>query len=261
MFYLINFFKIFPLSPFKSLSFYFSTVFLILVALFSVEINKYIDHFYSSLDSPYFTAIIENSDNSQSLVAKLNAIPGVEKIKIETAEEMKERFVTIMNDLELDSKLSNSIFGTNPMGVKVFLSSSNSKLTNEDIRGQIQSLLGLPKTNLGPIKNSSVVQNPFIVIVKNWASQLILLISSVVWLLSLLNLFDVIRSKAYLIEQFTRKKKVAFKIILSGLVFLLAIFAIPKILIMHSVLYELFFVIFLFSFSSALFLRKWSWRQ
>lgn len=261
MFYLINFFKIFTLSPVKSVSFYFSTIFLILIALFVPEINKYVDHFYTNLDSPYFIAVIENADNSQTVISQLHNIPGVEKIKIESAEEMRERFTTIVNDLELDSKLASTVFGSNPMGLKIFLSSGNSKSKNEDIRGQVQSLLELSKTNLSPIKNSGLVQNPFLIIVKNWAAQLILLFFSVVWLISLFNLIDVIRSKAYLIEQFTRKKKVAFKIILSGLTFFLALFAIPKIILMSPHVYELCFVIILFSFSSMLFLRKWSWRQ
>lgn len=261
MFYLIQFFKIFTLSPFKSLSFYFSTVLLILIALFVPEINKYIDHFYTNLDSPYFIAVLENADNSQVVVSQVHSIPGVEKIKIESSEEMRDRFATIINDLELDSKLASAVFGSNPMGLKVFLNSANSVSKNEDIRGQVQSLLALPKTNISPIKNSDIVQNPFLVIVKNWAAQLLLILLSVIWLVCLFNLIDVIRSKAYLVEQFTRKKKVGFKIILSGLVFFLILFSVPKILFMPKMVYELCFVIILFCFASMLFLRKWSWRQ
>lgn len=261
MFYLINFFKIFTLSPIKSVSFYFSTVLLILVALFVPELNKYVDHFYTSFDSPYFIAVIENADNSQTVISQIHSIPGVEKIKIESAEEMHERFTAIISDLDLDSKLASSVFGPNPMGLKIFLSSGNSLAKNEDIRGQVQSLLELPKTNLSPIKNSGLAQNPFLVIVKNWAAQLILILLSVIWLICLFNLIDVIRSKAYLIEQFTRKKKVAFKIILSGLLFFLVIFTIPKFLLMPHMVYELCFVIILFTLASMLFLKKWSWRQ
>lgn len=261
MFYLIQFFKIFTLSPFKSLSFYLSTICLILVTLFVPEINNYVEHFYTNLDSPYFIAVLEDADSSQTVVAQLHSIPGVEKIKIESAEEMREKFATIMNDLELDNKLASAVFGSNPMGLKIFLSSTNTQAKNEDVRSQVQSLLALPKTNLSPIKNSGVVQNPFLIIVKTWAAQILIILLSIIWLLSLFNLIDIIRSKAYLIEQFTRKKKVAFKIFLSGLVFLLVLFAVPKMIMMPKMIYELCFVIILFSFSSMLFLRKWSWRQ
>lgn len=231
------------------------------MALFVPEINKYVDHFYTNLDSPYFIAVLEDADGSQSVVAQLHSIPGVEKIKIESPEEMREKFATIMNDLELDSKLASAVFGSNPMGLKIYLNSSNTPAKNEDVRSQVQSLLALPKTNLSPIKNSGVVQNPFLIIVKSWAAQLLIIFFSMVWLISLFNLIDVIRSKAYLIEQFTRKKKVAFKIILSGLFFFLMLFTIPKMIVMPKMIYELCFVIILFSFASMLFLRKWSWRQ
>lgn len=263
MFYLIQFFKTLQLSPWKIAMFIFFTCFLTAIAALSPVINSHIKDYFEEVGGASFVALIEATPENESSLGQLKKLQGIYKIKIDSEEEMKEKLLALLKELQIDPEFFEQMMGQKHIGIKIILRSDNSKKENENVVSEVKDLFGEEKVILGPIKDSNEQMSLFQNIFKNWFAQIVLAIGTLFWFLTLFNCAEYIRQKAYLIEQYGRRKKVSFKMALSGILFLYFVLTIPTIVYFNKDfrIIETIVLLSIFLLSSTLFLKKWKWVQ
>ncbi|MFZ4712291.1 MAG: hypothetical protein ACOYL6_01150 [Bacteriovoracaceae bacterium] len=269
MFYLIQFFKTYGLSPMKTFFFWAFTLLVLLLALLSPEINRHVGDYHNARNTSYFYALVESSSSAEELVPRLNSIAGIHSIKLENEEEMKQLFSTVMKDLDLDPALKNELTGGHFLGLKINLKPENLTTINDDIRSQIQGIFGADAVTLTSIKSPTKTETGIDVILYKNAAQILLLTALLFWSLSLWSWSEVVRKKAYLIEEFSRKVNVCFKICIAGLSFFLGIAFLSMIALSQGAkglipsigILETSTVALLFVLASMTFLKKWKWAE
>jgi hypothetical protein len=269
MFYLINFFKTYTLSPLKTLFFWGTTLIVLLIAILSPEINKQVSDYYNQKNNPYFYALIDNSNSVEGLIPRLNSIEGIQSLKMESEEEMKKIFSVAISDLDLDPALKDQLAEEHHIGLKINLKSENSKKLNEDIKAQVSGVFGSESITTTSIKSNQSNSSGYDSFIYFHAAQIVLGIGLLFWFIALWSWSEVVRRKAYLIEEFSRKQNVCFKICLAGLVFfvmlsnlvMLGISQTIKGVFIHIGILEISAVSLLFLFASMSFLKKWKWAE
>ena len=253
----------------KTLFFWVTTIVVLLIAVVSPEINKQVSDYYNQKNNPYFYALIESSNSVEELIPRLNSINGIQSLKMESEEEMKKIFSVVMSDLDLDPNLKEQLSQEHHVGLKVNLKSENSKKLNEDIKAQVAGIFGSESITTTGIKSNDSQSNGYDTFFYVYAAQIILALALVFWFLALWSWSEVVRKKAYLIEEFSRKQNVCFKVCLAGLLFFVSISLATVIGISQALkgvfvsvgFLEISTVSLLFILSSMSFLKKWKWAE
>jgi hypothetical protein len=269
MFYLIQFFKTYALSPLKTLFFWVTTILVLLIAILSPEINRQVSDYYNQKNNPYFYALIESPNSVEELIPRLNSIQGIQSLKMESEEEMKKIFSVVMSDLDLDPNLRDQINQDHHVGLKVNLKSENSKKFNEDIKAQVAGIFGSESITTTAIKSNDSSSQGYDSFIYLHAAQIILGLALLFWFLALWSWSEVVRKKAYLIEEFSRKQNVCFKVCLAGLLFFVSLSVLSMVGISQGLkgvlvsvgFFEISTVSLLFVLSSMSFLKKWKWAE
>ena len=220
MFYLINFYKILFKTPFKSLFFIALSMGLVVGFSQSEKLEGLVSKPQAE-QNPYFYALISKRQNHRSLLRKLRDLPGIKKIVKVSQNTVRQEALRILNQsqIDLDEEMEASLGQFPYEGMKVIFSSNLQEKSQNLIRDYLVRLTGKVNVTLGAVKKYDL--NPpddrsFAPFLQKWGVGATLIFFSLISFFMGISLTRPIREQSYLIQNFQRRKLVAFKINLLG---------------------------------------------
>ncbi len=216
MFYLGSFCKIVAKNPISGLTFVLLTMLLTLWSVDLDDIEKKINFGPSSLKrGDHFYSLIEARENLARIARKISGLPGVANVRQISEREIDERLKGIFSEIGTDFNLE-----TNYGGLQIVYLQGLEERSQNLIREYLIRLAGRDKVMLGPIKRVQVVKDPHKIeprLLKKVIVYTLLAVIVIFWQISYLIFGKHISESAYLISQYQQKKRVSFKILLSGI--------------------------------------------
>jgi hypothetical protein len=219
MFYLNQFFKILFKSPIRGLFlFLFSVLF-----VFSLGQRPFLEEQFMKLvpenkAGPYFYALLASNESYQTIATQMGVLPGVHKVEILSEAQIKEEVKNILGSLQVEMK--EGLIDLNYVGLKVIYTKDLKPRGQDLIRDYLTHLVGEGNVTLGAVKSTdqfSDKRNQLITAIKSWGYSIYLVLVLVFWFISLLSVRVKIAEASYLLESYQRKRKVAVKMALNGL--------------------------------------------
>lgn len=260
MFYLIQFFKTFSLSPIKSIFFWIFTFLTCLIISFSSELNLLAKNMLLGNERPYFHALLEIQGESQVDLKALKRFSGVEKVNLLSEMEMTQLWEKSLKDLSLTSEVSQQFNPSQFMGLQIFVNESLNEKSLKDLQEEIKNYLGEDKLTLSAVNLKKKRSDLFVFFVDYFA-QILTTIFFVFWLIFFFNWSELVKKNSYLIEKYSRRKNVGFKITFIGLFFLIALSFTPSFVFNRPNLIESSIVAVLLMMSSFWFFKSWKWSE
>jgi hypothetical protein len=263
MFYLVQFFKILFKSPLRGFFLFLFSIILV----FSIGQKNYLEEQFSRMipenkAGDYFYALISSTESYQSVAQQMGQLPGVYKVEILSEAQIKEEVKSVLGSLQVD--MNESKLDLNYAGLKVVYGKELKPRAKDLIRDYLTHLVGEGNITIGAIKANDQISDKraqFISVIKTWGYSLYLFIIFIFWVVSLLSVRVKIAEASYLLENYQRKKKVALKMALNGLMLIFVIsVAITFILGMPQIL-NLAFVFGIFVVGIFLHAKKYFWEN
>lgn len=258
MFYLNHFMQILFKVPVRSL-FYMLCMFSLVFSVahykkLEEQIIKTLPH---DQTNGHFYALVSNQENVDRVQRDMAKLPGVLRVEILTTEKINAEVQNVISSYQLDGEAVN----LDVSGVKVIFDRSAKEQTKKITAEYLQRLIGVDKVTVGPIKNNDHKKefSGLFLLVQNWGAIFVVAICLLLWQLFTLFLYWEIKDRAYLIAQFQRRTRVAFKIMLSGSMLLAFIFTAITFLLPTVNIVNLVLVNFIILIANFMFLRRLRW--
>lgn len=260
MFYLIQFFKTFTLSPIKSILFWLCTCTIVLIISFSQEINLVSKSFFLGNERPYFYILVENNVESNIDLQYIKRFKQIEKVNLMTEVEMGAFWEKSLKELNLSSEFSQNFNPLNYLGLQIFVKENVSEKSFNELKDELKNYLGEERLTFSPL-NSKKKKNDFSLFLIENIAQTLSFVFLLFWFIFFFSWAELIKKNAYLIEKFSRRKKVGFKVALIGLLFLVTVSFIPGFALNHPSIPESVVVTIILLLSTLWFLRSWKWSE
>ena len=224
MFYLIQFFKFIRIKGAPGHLFLFFSLALIVSSLTYFPINQAIrQRFHVESPLPYFHALILGNSEIAAIVNKLNNTPGVAKIETKMASHLQRQARDLLNDLGLHELYQNETY----RGLQIFLGPGHREQTYLLVRDYMAHLLGHSNVSFSPLKSPKTTmlntKKASIQFLYRWGHPSLLFVMGLLWSLSLLGIGRDFQKYCYLIEEYQRRKNISFKVMMVGLLTLIAL--------------------------------------
>ncbi|MBF0313019.1 MAG: hypothetical protein HQK50_07400 [Oligoflexia bacterium] len=262
MFYIINFFTITSKHPLRGLAFFLSSI-LLLVVLYQGPYlkKKFWHHFGEDLFYPHFYTLISvektrslNEEEVKSNYKKIAALPGIYRLEVEAAEKLQTKITQSLNELDKKSAaladssitLASELATWNYYGMKIFLDPGISLASYELIKKYLERLYQNHQVEFTPLKNTpahfksehvnsnsntNTSSHSLLAAIKKWGDKVILIFALIVWSLSFFLLAGKIMKVSMIMEMYQRRKLVALKTSVSGLICLHLLIGLPTLLL------------------------------
>ncbi|PIQ55170.1 MAG: hypothetical protein COW01_08505 [Bdellovibrionales bacterium CG12_big_fil_rev_8_21_14_0_65_38_15] len=257
MFYLSHFFQIVRQFPVRFLVLLICTV----VLFFSASHRSVITDI-SGLNKtqqvfhPYFHALISSKQNIPWISRKLKELPGVEKVEILENDKLNQQVQSLLAGM--DGEIAQAVGELSLAGVKVVTRSELEERSITLIKDYLTRLSG-NDTTIGATVFPPKKKTQNALSWQAWFSEVVVAISFILWSLSVYAFSKPIKKSSYLVEQFQRRRKVAFKT-WSAAILLLASLGLASTFLMKKPDMISLAICFIVAMSSSLmYSRKTSW--
>lgn len=213
--------------------------------------------------NPYIVAVLDETVTLARLKENVSKLPGVlnviEKSQIESQGRIKSLMSQLGSDYGLRPELMN--FKT----VRISLNPSLSQDSMTYIRNQILNIGGgkdhLNVTNVKYPEVTGIMKShpfySFIAVAGDWG---IVGVIAIFWIISFWLIYQVFRSRSYIIEKFQRKKYVASKAMASGLGLVVILFSGLGLLNGTLKFFDLLLLLMVFSVFWTFSMQDWRWK-
>lgn len=257
MFYLVQFFRLIKEWPVRGVSYLLMSFFLVMIAARFTQVRSFMNGFWNDpIESSYFYALCPESENVARISRKIKTLPGVKLVSLVSQAELNKRLGQVIDEVGLSDQVSE-LASLSYIGIKVTFDHALSIQSMNLVRDYLTRLVGEDKVVLGRIYEAQSKQQKSNL--KVWSAHILLTIVLVLWgfICSFFNLK--IMQKGHLLEQFQRRKFVAFKLFVFGNA-VLCLFGFILSLIFSEVNYlALLSVITLIMITSVYNLKKYTW--
>ena len=215
---MIGFVKFIYRTGFKAHLFLLLTVVMAISSLAYFPVNRLLQaQFRIERPLPYFHALVSGHRAMSEVKRQLSSLPGVNSIKARKTAHLQEQARVLLSDLGLEELHQSQAY----QGIQVFLNPALRARSYELIKEYLVRLLGKSKITFSALKYPAVAtlkkRESSIRFLYQWGYPLLLTVFGLLWLLSFLAISADFQRYCYVIEQYQRRKRVAFKIITSGL--------------------------------------------
>lgn len=215
MFYLTHFFQVIFKRPVRGI------LYILLLTSFVLSISNIgtLEEITSKmvpvdLAGGHFFALIANTENVSRIQRNMSKLPGVLRVELMKKEKINREVKKVMANFKLGSEGVN----LDVSGIKIVFEKDTMKRTKKLTREYLVRLVGAEKVTAGTIKERDKLQkeNKIVVFVREWGAKLVIALSFLLWLLLSFVIYKEASERAYLISQFQRRNRVAFKMMLAG---------------------------------------------
>lgn len=258
MFYLNQFLQILFKIPARAfLYLVFMGLFIFASAHFSQLESIVVKGIPQDQSNGHFYALISNQENVARVQRDMSKLPGVLRVELLSAQKINAEVQQVVSNFQLDS---DSI-DLDVSGIKVIFDRSAKEQTKKITAEYLLRLLGEDKVTLGPIKNQEIkkAEVGLMPLIKSWGAILVVALSAFSWLALTLILYSKVKDRAYLISQFQRRTRVAFKIMLVGSITMASIWVALCFILAGVNIVNILLVIALILLSNTLFLGRLKW--
>ncbi len=215
MFYLNHFFQVIFKRPIKGILY----LILLIAFVFSVSNVKVLEDSISKFvpkdqAGGHFFALVSNSESVSRVQRSMSKLPGVLRVEIMKKDKINSEVKKVMDNFKLNGEGVN----LDVSGIKIVFEKDTQSRTKTLTREYLIRLVGEDKVTAGAIKekDQNLKENKIIVIVREWGAVATIGILLILWLIFSFVIYCDARERAYLIAQFQRRSRVAFKMMLSG---------------------------------------------
>ncbi len=222
--------------------------------------KKFFASFHEDEAGSYFYALISAKESYNDVARKLGELPGTMKVEIIAKERLEGEIKTLIDTLKLAAPAQN--MDIDYVGMRVMFKKDIKESTINLIREYLVRLVGENNITLGPMRSNleNIRQIALIDILKEWAGVILLIVLSCSWIISFWALRGAAAEYSYIVEQFQRRRYVAFKSILLGVII---VFALASTLFASwgtPLIINLAVVNIVALFSTLIYLRRFAWR-
>ena len=209
MFYLSHFFQIVKQSPIR-----FIVLLLCTFGLFFSASHRNAITEMSGLNKtqqvfhPYFHALISSKQNIPWISRKLKELPGVEKVEVLENDKLNQQVQSLLSGM--DGEIAQAVGELSLAGVKVVTRTELEERSITLIKDYLIRLSG-NETTIGTTVFPPKKKAQNALSWQAWFSEIVIGFSFVLWSLSVYAFSKPIKKSSYLVEQFQRRNKVAFK--------------------------------------------------
>ncbi len=171
---------------------------------------------------PYFNALISSSVDLKTVVRKMKRLPGVMGVKLKEKIDVNKHLGSLSAEIDSDvlKGLSNINYGSLTIQMKNSIQGRSQNL----IREYLRRLVGIDSISLSDVKTPRKIKlkknDPFLVL-NHWGEFIIIALVTFLWIVSAWAMTTKLKNYSYLIEKFQRKKNVALKTYMTGVVTLM----------------------------------------
>ena len=246
MFYLKEFFKCFQSNPFKVICLCISSIFLGLSITHKDFIQlKIKDRFSEEIVTPHFYALLSKKLNLKKMKDKLISLPGIKEISYLDRKKIKKKVNKEVSSLKLNKALFKKKYTALKVVFNYDLSLDGQALIKRYLNRYVGELDIVIGKTIGEKRYKERVAKEKVKIKKiYWGGIFSPLM--IYWVISFFIFSKGIWKKSYLIESFQRRRNVHFKIMLSGISFLISIIMTFSLIKKGSGIIEIFFLVVLF---------------
>lgn len=215
MFYLTHFFQVIFKRPVRGI------LYILLLAAFVLSFSnvKMLESSVSKMvpkdqAGGHFFALVANSENVSRVQRSMSKLPGVLRVELMKKDKINTEVKKVMENFKLEAEGVN----LDVSGIKVVFEKDTMKRTKTLTREYLIRLVGASKVTAGAIKekDKKEKENKIIVFVREWGAKFIIAALLILWLVFSFVIYKEARERAYLISQFQRRNRVAFKMMLAG---------------------------------------------
>ncbi len=212
MFYLIHFLKLFKTNFIRAfLYFLLSCLVVISFGVRPIIDKKITNHLVDDTDGAYFYSLISSAQDHKGLAMKLRELPGVKKIESFDHQTIEKESRAFLDALQIEG--GSDLISVDYVGHKVVFEKDVSPRTVSLIREYIVRFIGENNITLGPIKYPIINKEKLNTLdsLKEYSSIFLIAISVVFWVIAVFVLYPVLNHLSYMVENFQRRRLVAFK--------------------------------------------------
>ncbi len=258
MFYLSHFFQILFKIPLRGFFYLLSMgLFIVGSAHFSQLESLVVKGLPHDQSNGHFYALISNQENVARVQRDMSKLPGVLRVELLSSQKINAEVQQVVTNFKLDA---DSI-DLDVSGIKVIFDRTAKDQTKKITAEYLLRLVGEDKVTLGPIKSQEIKKKEvgIMPVIKAWGARSLVALSTILWGGLTLVLFSAVKDRAYLISQFQRRTRVAFKIMLTGSMLLSMIWSAICFAFLGVNIINLILVVSFILFSNILFLRRLKW--
>ena len=186
---------------------------IILSVVGSDHIQQRAESFFFSVEgSPYFYAVVSGKEDSPRITEKMRELPGVREVSLVESKEIQQKTREALAGTQAEYL---GRIKSNFLGFKVVFERNLKLKSMKLIRRYLERLVQEGPVTVGSIKNYRAGMGENIWITN--AGAIVTLVLCLLWLIVNYTASKGIRERAYLVEQFQRKKTVALKTYLASM--------------------------------------------
>lgn len=181
--------------------------------------------------APYFNALIDHKVNSSSIVRKMKNLPGVINVTVKSSTDVKNDVKNMVRDL--DESVMENLLQIRYQGIKVELDRGLESRGQKLIQEYLNRLVGKESVTMTGVRTPKIVTTEEKDTVKlffiKWVDVIVLASFLIVWIFAAWTCGQSLLTRSYIIEKFQRKKSVAVKSFLIGMIPLYLISIAPSL--------------------------------
>lgn len=212
--------------------------------------------------SPYFVAVMDGSMDASKIRSIIGKLPGVLSINDSDPAQSRGKLQSLVNQLGTDYTVSADLMDFKSM--RIILNSSLSPESLEFIRDQIVKMGNNQHITATEVKYPEVTgvmkAHPFYGFLSRAGDWGVVGIVAFFWIISYWLMYDLVRSRSYIIEKFQRKKLVAAKTMATGLAGVTLLFAALGIWNGTLKFFDLVILLMVFSVFWTFSMQDWRWK-
>jgi hypothetical protein len=218
MFYLVNFIKTISALKLKGAVFVLLTALLVMSGYFRPQFQSLFAYSSNITMMPYFNALVFNNNNIDSIVRKMENLPGVISVKLKDTHKIKDEIKSISADI--DDQLVSKLISKNYQSLKIELEKNLRKESHALIQEYMTRLAGKDSVTVSQVKDPNTwfnLSQKSIEHSSKWGDVYLIGVISLLWLISCFHFVSELKRRSYLIENYQRRKFVGEKSIFIGL--------------------------------------------
>ena len=231
MFYLKYFFKILFDHFVVGTAFIILTSTLIISSGMTKKISKYFDMTSKEkMAGSYFHALISSKKNVERTARRIRKLPGIQSVMVTDTSNIKKAVTNITKNLDIS--LPSGVLDEDFQSIKVEFTPKLQERSRNLIREYLTRLINKDNIFIGPIihpkKRINTNKDSFF---SKHMIEVILGIISILLIITQFAFVKKIRSTAYFVEQFQRRRLVGLKISYTGTFLICALSATPLLML------------------------------